>query len=387
MAATMRGLMKLNVTLASNTLLRSSLLNSCRFLYSDQALGIVNYEAARLNFRNQFINVEDTFRSKMQEVCNTESSMIFTEDLKSMLHLVQKKPEDIELIVKMLTKFNIQNKEMRFGNFIFGPVVMRTFYYLDEPDLALTAFKDPQFDNFFNQFMSYQILLCLLYKHNRYSDIKEVFEIIKIKNATNNMFPKNSITMVMAACYKENTAESIEYALSIWKEFINDEYYVRRATSLLAALAINQNMAHIAIEIITTIRQARYIDVRCLKVAAYTNLKRFTEIVPIFRTSLDQDKPNNQKECYFKDVIENLEYAMEKENIAKDFELYKLLALLKNNNRILPDTLQNHLTTEIKYELKRGPRTMNQETRTNNNVYLQRQQLTPTRKPMLRNLL
>lgn len=181
---------------------------ACRFLYSDQALGIINYETARLNFRNQFINVEDTFRSKMHEVCNTESSMIFTEDLKSMLHLVQKKPEDIELIVKMLTKFNAQNKEMRFGNFIFGPVVMRTFYYLDEPDLAFTAFKDPQFENFFNQFMSYQVLLCLLYKHNRYSDMKEVFEIIKIKNANNTMFPRNSLTMIMAACYKEvNTSQ------------------------------------------------------------------------------------------------------------------------------------------------------------------------------------
>lgn len=160
------------------------------------------YENARLNFRNQFLNVEDTFRTKMQEVCESESSMIFTEDLKSMLHLAQKKPEDIELLIKMITKFNKQNKEMKFGTFIFGPVVMRTLYYLDEPELALTAFKDPQFENFFDQFISYQILLCLLYKHKKYAEMREVYDIIKTKRIVNG-YPKNSSILVMAACYKE----------------------------------------------------------------------------------------------------------------------------------------------------------------------------------------
>lgn len=181
---------------------------ACRFLYSDQSLGIHGYENARLNFRNQFLNVENTFRTKMQEICDTDSSMIFTEDLKSMLHLAQKKPEDIELIVKMLTKFNTQNQEMRFGTFIFGPVVMRTLYYLDEPDLALTAFKDSKFESFFDQLISYQILLCLLYKHGKYTEMREVYDLIKIKQLDNNMHPRNSVILVMAACYKEVTSQS-----------------------------------------------------------------------------------------------------------------------------------------------------------------------------------
>jgi len=178
---------------------------ACRFLYSDQSLGLQGYENARLNFRNQFLNVENTFRSKMEEVCNTDSSMIFTEDLKSMLHLAQKKPEDIELLVKMLTKFNDQTKEMRFGTFIFGPVVMRTFYYLDEPDLAYTAFKDPKFENFFDQLISYQILLSLLYKHGKYTEMRDVYDIVKSKSIENGGYPRNSFILVMAACYKEVT--------------------------------------------------------------------------------------------------------------------------------------------------------------------------------------
>jgi len=166
-------------------------------------LGLQGYENSRLNFRNQFLNVEDTFRTKMQEICGQESSMIFTEDLKSMLHLTQKKPEDIELLVKMLTKYNNQNKEMRFGTFVFGPVVMRTFYYLDEPDVALTAFKDPQFKDFFSQLISYQILLSLLYKHGRYTEMREIYDIIRNRYVGNSGHPRNSLLLLMAGCYKE----------------------------------------------------------------------------------------------------------------------------------------------------------------------------------------
>ncbi|KYM94058.1 PREDICTED: pentatricopeptide repeat-containing protein 2, mitochondrial-like [Cyphomyrmex costatus] len=357
MAATMRCLMRFNVGLANHTFLRNSFLNSCRFLYSDKSLGLQGYENARLNFRNQFLNVENTFRSKMEEVCSTDSSMIFTEDLKSMLHLAQKRPEDIELLVKMLTKFNNQTKEMRFGTFIFGPVVMRTFYYLDEPDLAYTAFKDPKFENFFDQLISYQILLSLLYKHGKYTEMRDVYDIIKNKDI--NGYPRNSLILVMAACYKENTPETLEYGLKLWKELDEKGHIImRRATTFLSALAIKQNSPHIAIEILSTIREARYIQIRCLKVVAYTNLKRFTEIVPILRASLEHDRPNAPKEGYFKDVIEKLEEAMAKENIPEDFELYKLITLLKKDEHILSSTLEDHICAEIiidksKYDRRR----------------------------------
>ncbi|KYQ58166.1 Pentatricopeptide repeat-containing protein 2 [Trachymyrmex zeteki] len=347
MAATMRYLMRFNVGLVNHAFLRNSFLNSCRFLYSDKSLGMQGYENARLNFRNQFLNVENTFRSKMEEVCNTDSSMIFTEDLKSMLHLAQKKPEDIELLIKMLTKFNKQTKEMRFGTFMFGPVVMRTLYYLNEPDLAYTAFKDPKFENFFDQFVSYQILLSLLYKHGKYTEMRDVYDMIKDKDMADG-YPRNSLILVMAGCYKENTPETLQYGLKIWKELDDKGYMImRRATTFLAALAIKQNSSHIAIEILSSLREARYIQIRCLKILAYTDLKRFTEIVPMFRASLEHDRPNAQKESYFIDVIEKLEETMAQENIPENFELYKLIALLKKDEYISPKTLEEHICAEI----------------------------------------
>ncbi|XP_025075304.1 pentatricopeptide repeat-containing protein 2, mitochondrial-like [Pogonomyrmex barbatus] len=389
MAATIRCLMKFNVGLASNTFLRNSFLNSCRSLYSDKSLGLNGYENARLNFRNQFLNVENTFRTKMEEVCNSDSSMIFTEDLKAMLHLAQKKPEDIELLIKMLTKFNSQTKEMRFGTFIFGPVVMRTLYYLDEPDLAFTAFKDPKFENFFDQLISYQILLSLLYKHGKYAEMRDVYDIIKTKPMENG-YPRNSFILVMAACYKENTPETLEYGLKIWKEIHEKGHLVmRRATAFLAALAIKQNAAHIAVEILTSINEGRYIQVRCLKVLAYTKLKRFTEIVPILRSSLEYDRPNIQTEDYFIDVIEELEETMAKENVPEDFELYKLIALLKKNNHILSKTLEEHLCAEIIVDRSKQRRAGTSGFQSNSfqSNFPQRERNFASNRPVLRDIL
>jgi pentatricopeptide repeat domain-containing protein 2 len=67
--------------------------------------------------------------------------MIFTEDLKNMIHIADSS-SDIELIEKMIKKFAGQNKDLRFGNYIFGPVAMRMFYHMKDEETALKLFKD-----------------------------------------------------------------------------------------------------------------------------------------------------------------------------------------------------------------------------------------------------
>lgn len=66
-----------------------------------------------------------------------------------MLHLSEK--PDVELLQKMVIKFCSQSKEIRFGNFIFGPPMMRLFYYLKDSDTALQLFNDSSMDGFFDQ--------------------------------------------------------------------------------------------------------------------------------------------------------------------------------------------------------------------------------------------
>lgn len=92
--------------------------------------------------------------------------------------------------------------------------------------------------------------------------------------------------------------------MKVWREIEEKGYMImRRATTFLAALAIKQNSPHIATEILSSVKEARYMLVRCLKVLAYTDLNRFTEIVPILRSSLEHDRPNGVKEAYFGDIV------------------------------------------------------------------------------------
>lgn len=65
--------------------------------------------------------MSEKFRTKMSEYVRDETSktMIFTEDLKNMIHLIEDSNDDVELVVKMMKKFNSQNKELRFGIFFF----------------------------------------------------------------------------------------------------------------------------------------------------------------------------------------------------------------------------------------------------------------------------
>lgn len=77
-----------------------------RSLYSAASLGLDNYLGTRERVQNYLVDNGEKFRSKMNEFVEDASSrnMIFTEDLKNMVHIVEKDQTDIELTVKMIKK-------------------------------------------------------------------------------------------------------------------------------------------------------------------------------------------------------------------------------------------------------------------------------------------
>jgi len=101
-----------------------------------------------------------------------------------------------------ILSFNQQNKHLRFGNFVFGPVVMRMYHYLNQPTHALEAFKDPELEGFFEQMASFQVLCDLLYRNQMYQEILDVFEVVKAKQVQGQKYPRNVSILAFAACYK-----------------------------------------------------------------------------------------------------------------------------------------------------------------------------------------
>jgi len=75
----------------------------CRTLYSLNSLGVDGFTEKREKVKEYFSKDADKFRAKMTDfVENQQNSMIFTEDLKNMVHLADSNQADLELLEGML---------------------------------------------------------------------------------------------------------------------------------------------------------------------------------------------------------------------------------------------------------------------------------------------
>lgn len=101
-----------------------------------------------------------------------------------------------------LNRFQGQSTGLRFGTFVFGPVIMRFFYLANKPNEALALLKNPKCTPMFDQFISYQIILDLLLERKMYAEVSEVFDILQDRNIHGTKFPKNCTILVLAALYR-----------------------------------------------------------------------------------------------------------------------------------------------------------------------------------------
>lgn len=310
-------------------------------------MGLDGYLASRDKVKSQFMTTADKFRQKMLEFSGDDSkNMVFSEDLKNMIHLAEK--EDIPLVVKMMKKFTSQNQELKFSSYVFGPVVMRMFYYLKDEETALQCFKDKSLSTLFDQWMTYQLLLDMLYTKERYQDVVDAYEVIK-ERQVNTMFPKYAMVVLFGALYKLNTKESLDYTMELWKAMAKAGHApMRRSTTFAVALALAQNAPHIALELIYNEKQQNYITVRNLKVLALLELNRVEDILPILRSVLEADGAITNKQTFCKDVLEKVHAAMESctnKEMKLDFD--RVEKFLIDHGHVTDSTVNELLCSEI----------------------------------------
>lgn len=83
---------------------------------------------------------------------------------------------------------------------------------------------------------------------------------------------------------------------------------IRKTITFFAANAINQNSPHIALEVITSVRNQSYVTLRNIKVLALCDLGRIDDALPILRSVLTIDYPMSpngsvQKQTFCRDVV------------------------------------------------------------------------------------
>ncbi|XP_022184738.2 pentatricopeptide repeat-containing protein 2, mitochondrial [Nilaparvata lugens] len=336
-----------------------------RCLFSQAALGVDAFLRAKEKTKSLFIQIDKKFKQKMVDFTSEDSkNMVFTEDLKNMIFLAENDDFDIELVEKMTLKFNNQNKELRFGTFVFGPVVMRMYHSLNRPFEALKVFKNPELDGFFDQIMTYQVLMDLLYCNKMYDEVKEVFEIIKSKQVMGIKFHRNTVVLVSAACFQKNTPEDWTYLKNLWLEMNEASHTpMRKTITYSAALAIQQDDPHSAVELLAKVPNQNYVTIRNLKILALDKLNRPEDAILILKGSLEKDLPEHVNKASFCDeVIEDMKSTIEKSGNREMLnEFTKLEQQLIAQQRITSQPLSKLIDSEIDYSLA----TKNQQLRNN----------------------
>uniref|UniRef100_A0A336N2D2 CSON011114 protein n=1 Tax=Culicoides sonorensis TaxID=179676 RepID=A0A336N2D2_CULSO len=322
--------------------------NSARTLYTVQSLGLDGYESNRTRTKSMFSSTVDRFKEKMNNYSSEDSkNLVFSEDLKNIVHLAEK--EDIPLVIKMLKKFATQNSELRFGSYVFGPVIMRMFYYLQDEETALQCFKDKSYDGIFDQWMSYQILCDMLYEKQRYQDILDVYDLIQERQIEGSMFPKHTIILVFGACYKMNTPESFKYATTLWKKMLSAGHSpMRRTVTFGAGLALAQNAPHIALEMLYNTKQQNYITVRNMKVLAMIELGRTDDVIPVLRSVLEAVGGSLTKQTFCAEILERVRAAVDKsDNKELKIDYDRIEKYLKENGHVSDQTINDLICMEI----------------------------------------
>lgn len=80
-------------------------------MYDPAAIGLDKYSFFRDKLSNQYSEAESqTFRERMDSFADPEStSLIFTEDLKQIVHMIKDTETDLTLVEKMMKKYIIFN--------------------------------------------------------------------------------------------------------------------------------------------------------------------------------------------------------------------------------------------------------------------------------------
>ncbi|KAG8180881.1 hypothetical protein JTE90_015806 [Oedothorax gibbosus] len=325
---------------------------SVRFLYNDQFLGIDKYVDARQRTISRLGSMRGNFYNRMKAQLNSPvPSMIFTEDLKTVIHSCEDVPEDIEMCVQMMKRFHKQNKELRFGTFVFGPVAMRLFYYLKKQEMMHEFLKNPELEGFFDQLKSYYLSMDLYFKNDKYQEILDAFDILQSKKLAETMFPREGLVLTVGACYKLNTPETYKRATDLITHAREARVPVlRKALGFVVALSLNQNRPDTALEILSNIDRYNNTTGNNLKVLCFAGMDRLQDAFDVLRRVTDQDAPvvSRIRGEICQSTLDTLQKAVEKADDKESSHIFEQLCRsLKESNSITNQTIDDLVCAPI----------------------------------------
>ncbi|CAH1797531.1 unnamed protein product [Owenia fusiformis] len=303
-----------------------------RHLYSHEVLGVEAFKKQKAILQDKMGYMKDKFIDRLRENVEDGNATIFSEDIKSILHLADTEAE-FELAWRAIKRYNDQMlaSSLPLPTFRFGPVVMRMLYTAGYSDWALELATDPQYKMFVNQLSTYTVLLDLLYEQARYLDALEVYFAMIKDPVAGVRNPYDATLIALACCYKMNSKEAYDNLLSILEIAREREINIlSRGLQFAAALALEQGHTNVAFEILAGSNSRPSQATVNMRAMIYFKLGRIDDALAIMQVPLQQDMPEQYRHRH-QIFPKTIKCARETIEATGDQELQKKFKILEDS--------------------------------------------------------
>ncbi|XP_077988540.1 pentatricopeptide repeat-containing protein 2, mitochondrial-like [Glandiceps talaboti] len=266
----------------------SPVVSSVRHLLPPEKTRYDDFEKEKLRAEDRLYGDLETFHKAMTTKVE-RNDVLFTDELKMLLHTCHTE-EQASFALQVVKKYHLQNSNVAFRKFRFGPVIMRMCNSLGLRERMVEVATDKDLHGFFSDSSTFNIVMDTLFEAGEYERVLTVFEEFALQGVKK---AKDSYTLALAACYKLNTPESYDMAQTILEESqISGEVLVRVAYSFAAALAINQNDPQKALSILSLIKYPEYKVCRSLQIIADCMTDNLVSALKNLQNIYDRDIPS-----------------------------------------------------------------------------------------------
>ncbi|XP_037083376.1 pentatricopeptide repeat-containing protein 2, mitochondrial-like isoform X1 [Pollicipes pollicipes] len=299
---------------------RDAVSQHARTLFGAGRLGVDEYRQRRTQVGRRLADSKDELHQRLEKFASGLERMAFSEELRQLVHVAEAEEQDQVLLTRMITRLHSQASSVRFGSFVFGPVVMRMYWHHQLADQALQAFRNPELDGFFDQLTSFTLLLDLLYKQGRYQDVLDTFDEVQTRQLHGSKYPADCVALAMAACYQLNSAASFEYVRDLLLRLEEVGHATSpRAVALAAALLLRQGAPDEALRLLRRRRDTAKPLLRDLLALSLADLDRPAEAVETLGQPLLADLPYKLRDGFavVSDAVDRVEASVQRKNDAQ----------------------------------------------------------------------
>nr|XP_035147325.1 pentatricopeptide repeat-containing protein 2, mitochondrial isoform X2 [Callithrix jacchus] len=241
-------------------------LGAKRYLLTDNIVKLKEFQHKKVAIACNLPGTKETYFRNLEEKLS-QNKLILKEELITLLHLCESR-DHVELAKNVIYRYHAENRNITRGEYKFGPLFMRLCYELDLEESAVELMKDQHLHGFFSDSTSFNILMDMLFIKGKYKSALEV--LIEMKNQ-DVKFTVDTYVLAFAICYKLNSPESFKICSTLREEaLLKGEILPRRASCFAVALALNQIILHIQLNMLENV-------IEILKNATEGNLSKYVK--------------------------------------------------------------------------------------------------------------